>query len=199
MLIKVCGMRESQNIDQVVALGVDMLGFIFYDRSPRFVDTPPYPTATSRVGVFVNESLEKILEIAKSYSLTHIQLHGSESVEMCDAIRNEGLKVIKALSIAQSEDFDRAQSYHGHADMLLFDTKCSGYGGSGEQFDWTLLDRYHGETPFMLSGGIDENSAEQIRAISHPQLAGVDLNSRFEDAPALKNIERLKTFIDKIR
>lgn len=192
-------MRDPDNIDQVVALGVDMLGFIFYDRSPRFVDTPPYPTATSRVGVFVNESLERILEIAANYNLTHIQLHGSEGVELCDAIRNKDLKVIKAFSVAQSDDFTKATPYDGHVDMLLFDTKCSGYGGSGEQFDWTLLDCYNGETPFMLSGGIDENSAEQIVAINHPQLAGVDLNSRFENSPALKNIEKLKTFIDKIR
>lgn len=199
MLVKVCGMREARNIDQVVELGVDMLGFIYYPRSPRYVADAVHPTTTQRVGVFVNDSFENITKIAQHGGLTHIQLHGSEGTELCDALSKEGLKVIKALSVAEAADFDQAQSYEGHVEMLLFDTKCKGYGGSGEQFDWSLLDNYNGSTPFMLSGGIDVDSADQIRAIKHPLLAGVDLNSRFEIAAALKDIDKLKTFIDRVR
>lgn len=192
-------MRDAQNIEQIAALGVDMIGFILYDRSPRYVGDQLYPTATARVGVFVNECYERIVDIATRHSLTHIQLHGNESIELCNRLKKSGLKTIKALSVAEPSDFERAEIYDGNVDLLLFDTKCKGYGGSGEQFDWSLLDNYNGSTPFLLSGGIDESSAEQILTITHPMMAGVDLNSRFEVEPALKDIDKLRTFIEKIR
>ena len=200
MLVKVCGMRESENAGRVVQLGVSMMGFIFYDRSPRYVAdiAPSTPAGVERVGVFVNAPLEYVLDITKANSLSCIQLHGSESVETCREIRAAGLKVIKAISVATPADIECAMVYDGAVDYLLFDTKCTGYGGSGERFDWSVLDSYHGTTEFLLSGGIDETMAEDIAAISHPRLAGVDLNSRFEDAPAVKNIEKLRTFIDKL-
>ncbi len=193
-------MREQQNASRVVALGVSMMGFIFYERSARFVAdiTPATPVEVQRVGVFVNASLEYMLDAAKQHALNYIQLHGTESLEVCRQIKSHGMGVIKAISVASPADIARATEYDGEVDYLLFDTKCPGYGGSGERFDWSILDSYCGTTQFLLSGGIDENMAEEICAISHPAFVGVDLNSRFEDAPALKNIEKLKTFIDKI-
>ncbi len=194
-------MRERENINDVAALGVDLIGFIYYPKSPRYVGevVVPTPSGIGRVGVFVNESEERIVEIANQAGLTHIQLHGTESTEMCDNLRNRGYKIIKALSIGAASDFERASLYDGHVDMLLFDTKCVGYGGSGEQFDWSLLDSYRGATPFMLSGGIGSESAAAIQTLHHPMFVGVDLNSRFEVAPAMKDITKLKTFITNLR
>ncbi len=200
MLVKVCGMRESENAGRVVQLGVSMMGFIFYDRSPRYVAdiAPSTPAGVERVGVFVNAPLEYILQVANKHALSYIQLHGGEGIEMCREIRAAGLKVIKAISVASVADIECAVMYDGAVDYLLFDTKCTGYGGSGERFDWSILDSYLGTTEFLLSGGIDDTMAEEIVAISHPRFVGVDLNSRFEDAPAMKNIEKLRTFIEKL-
>ncbi len=193
-------MREQGNADGVVALGVSMMGFIFYERSARFVGdaTPTTSPEVKRVGVFVNAELEYMLNMAKSHALNYIQLHGTESLEVCRAIKSHGLGVIKAISVATPADIERAQEYDREVDFLLFDTKCAGYGGSGERFDWSMLNGYRGTTKFLLSGGIDENMAQEIGSISHPLFAGVDLNSRFESAPALKNIEKLKNFITEL-
>ncbi len=201
MIVKVCGMRDEQNIAQVAALGVDMMGFIFYPKSPRFVDkrVDVEGVNLSKVGVFVNESVETILSTAAKFSLEYIQLHGSESREQCQLLREKGFKVIKCVSISSVADMPVALHYLTYVDMLLFDTKCSSYGGSGESFNWKILDSYCGNTPFLVSGGISPEMAEQVRALSHPMFAGVDLNSRFELEPALKNVEELAKFINEIR
>ncbi len=201
MLIKVCGMREAENASRVAALGINMMGFIFFDRSARFVadQAPPTPEGIERVGVFVNSSEEYILDMAKQHELSYIQLHGAESVELCREIKSRGFGVIKAISVASPADIERAAIYDGEIDYLLFDTKCAEHGGSGRRFDWSVLDNYTGSTPFLLSGGIDETMALEIKQISHPKFVGVDLNSRFEDAPALKNVEKLKTFIRQLK
>ncbi|MFI3295387.1 MAG: phosphoribosylanthranilate isomerase [Rikenellaceae bacterium] len=200
MLVKVCGMREPQNALDVCSLGVDMMGFIFFDRSPRFVDSvaPSTVGGVARVGVFVDESLGSILALAGRNGLTHIQLHGAESAELCLALRDEGFVVMKAISISNGLDLQKTSDYLGCVDMFVFDTKCSGYGGSGKRFDWSLLDQYTLDTPFLLSGGIDHTMAHEILSITHPRLLGVDLNSRFESSAALKNIEQLKQFITQI-
>lgn len=201
MIVKVCGMREEVNAQAVAALGIDFMGFIFFERSLRFVgdSTPKTPQGVARVGVFVNAELLYISEMIEKHSLDYVQLHGKESVEMCKEIKSRGaVKVIKAISVAEAADFDKASLYDGKVDYLLFDTKCDSYGGSGVTFDWSLLDSYQGRTPFLLSGGIDETMAEQIAEIKHKSFAGVDLNSRFEDSLALKNIEKLRNFIEKL-
>lgn len=208
MLIKVCGMREPDNIRRVAEAGADWMGFIFYARSPRFagslspdeiskeraVREPPV-----RVGVFVDATPEYMMEMGNKYALGYLQLHGNESPDTCYALQKRGYAVIKAFSIADKEDLKLTADYEGRADYFLFDTKCNGYGGSGKQFDWSVLTAYKGQTPFLLSGGINPDSVEAICNFHHPKLAGLDLNSGFETAPGLKDIEKLKTFIDKIK
>lgn len=194
-------MRDTENVHDVAELGISFMGFIFYDRSARFVSgqAPTTPSGVQRVGVFVNASSEYIMDMAQRQGLNYIQLHGAESVELCREVRARGLGVIKAISVASPSDIALANQYDGEVDYLLFDTKCSGYGGSGQRFDWSVLDSYRGETPFLLSGGIDETMADEISQISHPQFVGVDLNSRFEISPALKSVEKLRKFIEKFK
>ncbi|MFI3289094.1 MAG: phosphoribosylanthranilate isomerase [Rikenellaceae bacterium] len=201
MLIKVCGMREQQNAADVAALGVDMMGFIFFERSARFVDgvTPSTPKGIKRVGVFVNAPIDYILSAVSQHLLNFVQLHGSESVELCRELKARSIGVIKAISIATKDDIALTTQYNNEVDYFVFDTKCTGYGGSGERFDWSILEAYQGSTPFLLSGGIDPSSVDEIKTIHHKAFAGVDLNSRFEVAPALKNSEKLRDFIEKIR
>lgn len=200
-IIKVCGMTDGENIRQTEQLGVDFIGFIFYPRSPRFLfEMPTYlPVRSRRIGVFVNESKDNILMYADRFGLDYIQLHGNESPEFCHNLQAAGMKLIKAFSIATPRDLSSVSAYEGLCQYYLFDTKTPQYGGSGNQFDWTLLNRYTGNTPFLLSGGINQYSATAIRNFHHPRLAGVDINSRFESSPGLKDIGRIQTFIRELR
>lgn len=208
MLIKVCGMREAENIRQVEALGIDWMGFIFYPRSPRFVGEalagvpvvgavrePP----VRKVGVFVNASSEEMMEAAQKYKLDYFQLHGNESPDDCYALQKRGFALIKAFSIASEEDLEKTADYEGRVDYFLFDTKCEGYGGSGKQFDWSVLAAYKGSTPFLLSGGIRPESLKALRHFHHPRLAGIDLNSGFETAPGMKDVAKLKGFVGEVK
>ncbi len=201
LIIKVCGMTEAENIRDVEELGVDMIGFIFYSKSPRCLcEIPGYlPVRAKRVGVFVNESKENILMYADRFALDYIQLHGSESPEYCRSLCNNGLHLIKAFSISQAKDLAAVSAYKGLCDYYLFDTKTPQYGGSGNQFDWSLLHRYGGTTPFLLSGGINPYSVKAIREFHHPRLAGIDLNSRFETSPGKKDVERVRNFVRETR
>ena len=198
-------MREPKNIEQVAQLGVDMMGFIFYPKSPRYVS---YVLARSdadrkvcRVGVFVNDSIPEILDKIHSFSLNAVQMHGNESRELCEQLReaNGDIKIIKAISVSNAGDIQKYKEYVGAVDLFLFDTKCKTVGGSGEQFDWQVLEQYDGETPFLLSGGIGPDDAERVKSFHHPQCIGIDLNSKFEIEPALKDVEKLKDFLEKIK
>ena len=198
-------MREPKNIEQVAQLGVDMMGFIFYPKSPRYVS---YVLARSdadrkvcRVGVFVNDSIPEILDKIHSFSLNAVQMHGNESRELCEQLReaNGDIKIIKAISVSNAGDIQKYKEYVGAVDLFLFDTKCKTVGGSGEQFDWQVLEQYDGETPFLLSGGIGPDDAERVKSFHHPQCIGIDLNSKFEIEPALKDVEKLKDFLEKLR
>ena len=192
-------MRDAENIREVEALGIDMMGFIFWPKSKRFVSEYPedMPVSCKRVGVFVNESIEKVRHIADDYALDIIQLHGSESPEYARELRE--WEMIKAFNIATKEDLEATKPYEGIVDYFLFDTKGLSVGGNGEKFDWSVLDAYNGTTPFLLSGGIGPNDAERVKEFHHPKCIGIDLNSRFEIAPGLKDVEKLKTFLEKIR
>ena len=191
-------MRDAENIREVEALGIDLIGFIFWSKSSRYVSEKPdyLPTKCKRVGVFVDEDIEVVKKIAQDYALDYIQLHGNETPDYCALLK--GHKLIKAFNIATAEDFVKTKPYEGIVDYFLFDTKGKSVGGNGEKFDWSVLNDYHGTTPFILSGGIGPDDAERVRAFHHPQLAGIDLNSKFEDAPALKNIQKLKTFLEQL-
>ncbi len=203
MIVKVCGMRQGQNIREVEALGPDMMGFICWQGSKRHVAAiPDYLPQVCRVGVFVDPALDYVASQVQSLGLGRIQLHGAESPAFCAAVAEcTGLPVIKAISVSQAADLRLCEAYEAVAavDMFLFDTKCKTVGGSGEQFDWSVLSSYSGRLPFLLSGGIGPGDEARVLAFSHPRFAGIDLNSRFESAPALKDVTKLSKFIKTIR
>ena len=201
-LVKVCGMRDAENIREVEALGIDLMGFIFWPKSSRYVsERPAYlPTNCKRVGVFVDEDIETVKRIAEDYALDYIQLHGHESPEYCAQLK--GLKLIKAFNIATTEDFKQTEPCTGIVDYFLFDTKGKSVGGNGEKFDWSVLSAYDGNKPFLLSGGIGPDDAEVLTSHFSPltskKCVGIDLNSRFEIAPGLKDINKLKDFLNAL-
>ena len=201
MIIKVCGMCNPENIQQVAGLGIHWMGFIFYEKSPRYLrlSTLPPLSSTKKVGVFVNATHEEMLQTAVHFQLDYLQLHGEESPEDCYALQKRGFDIIKAFPITTVEDLKKTQAYTGYADYFLFDTRCNGYGGSGKSFDWSILNAYTGETPFILSGGIRPESLTSLQHFHHPCLAGIDLNSGFEIEPGLKDLENLKHFINEIK
>ena len=204
MIVKVCGMREAENIRAVEALGVDWMGFIFWEHSSRYVCQRPacLPTRAKRVGVFVDAPLDAVCQHVEAFGLDVVQLHGSESPAFLNDLRSlcdARLLIVKAFSIATRDDLLQTSLYEGLADFFLFDTKAQLVGGNGRKFDWSVLAHYDGSTPFLLSGGIGPDDASRLSAFSHPRLAGIDLNSRFEAAPALKNVELLKQFLYDIQ
>ena len=205
MLVKVCGMREPENIEQVAQLGIDMMGFIFYPKSPRYVSQAVARSDADRkvcrVGVFVNDSIPDMLDKIHSFSLNAVQLHGGESREVCEQLRevNGEIKIIKAISVSDAGDIQKFKEYVGAVDYFLFDTKCKTVGGSGQQFDWQVLDEYDGDVPFLLSGGIGPEDVSRVRSFHHPKCVGIDLNSRFEIEPGVKDIEKLRKFLLKVK
>jgi phosphoribosylanthranilate isomerase len=197
MKIKVCGLKHPENIEAVTALQPDYAGFIFYGKSPRYMAGLPVdalraiPTSIQKTGVFVNESAENIEKLIDEYRFDAIQLHGDESPEFCAAFKGR-VTVIKAFGLNEDFDFEQLKDYANNVDLFLFDTKTKEYGGSGKTFDWDILDQYKLEIPFFLSGGIGPENIAEVKNITHPQFYGVDLNSRFEVEPGLKNIEKLQ-------
>ncbi|MBT8258769.1 MAG: phosphoribosylanthranilate isomerase [Bacteroidia bacterium] len=211
MKIKVCGMKYADNIIEAGILKPDYMGFIFYPESKRFVtkSIPKLPDSVDKVGVFVNEKIEKIIDKVRNYDLQAIQLHGKESVEYCRKIRSEFEKlspqnpvIIKAFPIGADFDFDDLLSYEGLCDFFLFDAKGELPGGNGVLFDWRLLETYSLQTPFFLSGGIGPESIEDLHHFMKTKVAkkcyAIDVNSGFEDGPGLKNINKLSDFIKKL-
>jgi phosphoribosylanthranilate isomerase len=204
-LIKVCGMKFPENIRAVAELRPDFMGFIFYPKSPRYAEPlnvpvlHELPTEISKIGVFVNEKLDQILATVYKYRLNGVQLHGSEMVKICDQLHDAGLLVIKAFPVAEAYNFKVMKRYEKSCDYFLFDAQTPIYGGAGQKFDWQLLENYKEKTPFLLSGGISIEDLEDINKIQHPAFAGVDLNSRFEISPGLKNVELLSDFINGYR
>lgn len=207
MMIKVCGMRDAQNIREVDALGVDMIGFIFWPGSKRYcAEKPAYLPNAKRVGVFVNAPISQIVEKVREYDLYIVQLHGDEDLAYVTKLHKEleasGLKqpiVVRAIQVSSRSQVIKANMWDGFVDGILFETPTNGYGGSGESFDWSLLSSYRGNAPFFLTGGIGPQSLEALKEFSHPRWAGVDLNSRFEIEPGLKDVARLKPFIEELR
>ena len=203
-MIKVCGMREADNIREVETLGIDMMGFIFWPKSSRYVSQCPdyLPKRVKRVGVFVDEDPEQVKRLADDYGLDYIQLHGHETPEVISYLRTPALphpRILKAFNISTAEDLLQTQPYEGLVDYFLFDAKGKSVGGNGEKFNWNVLDAYQGSTPFLLSGGICPGDAVRVNAFYHPNCIGIDLNSRFELSPGLKDIAKLKEFIYNLK
>lgn len=199
LIIKVCGMREEQNISDLEKLDIDWMGMIFWSGSKRYVSRPPsrLPQRLKKVGVFVDASLDDIRQHVSDYQLDIIQLHGHETPAFLEALKP--LTLIKAFNIADASDLEKTKAYEGIADYFLFDTKGKIVGGNGEKFDWTVLTAYEGATPFLLSGGIGPDDVQKVKQFHHQKCIGIDLNSRFESAPGLKDIDQLQTFIKQIR
>lgn len=202
MIIKICGMRDSANIQEIVQLKPTMMGFIFYPKSKRYVGEDFKPSLVQTVmpevqtvGVFVNEETDKVIRLSRQYKLDYVQLHGNESPYMCKEIREEGIKVLKAFGIHPNFDWNMLNPYIDACNYFLFDTSTKGYGGSGQKFDWKILHNYKLQYPFILSGGINPDDAQHIKSINHSQLAGIDLNSCFEVEPGLKDVNKLRTFL----
>ena len=198
-------MRDAENIREVEQLltlhsshFTPLMGFIFWPKSSRYVSEHPayIPHKARRVGVFVNEDIELVRRIAEDYALDFIQLHGSESPDYIQQLRD--WSIIKAFNIATADDLEATKPYEGIAYYFLFDTKAQLPGGSGQQFDWSILEAYTGDTPFLLSGGIGPDDAERVKIYHHPKCVGIDLNSKFELSPAMKDVTALARLLNGI-
>jgi phosphoribosylanthranilate isomerase len=199
MKLKVCGMRDRENIIQLMdEVNPDFVGFIFYSGSPRYflqrnTVIPSLVPPEKRTGVFVNTSKAEILILTSQYQLRNIQLHGNESPELCRELIVEGLTVIKAISIERKEDLLLANKYSDSCDFLLFDTKGKTHGGTGIKFNWEILQQYKLDKPYFLSGGIGPDDVYDIRKLTKQPYA-IDINSRFEIKPGLKDIQKVLLF-----
>lgn len=196
--LKVCGMRDAENIRELATLGPDYMGFIFYPGSKRFAETlnrkilSVLSPAIVKTGVFVDADLAEITDKTNTLGLNAIQLHGNESPEFCKAIKGNGLTLIKAFGVDENFYFDSLINYEGLVDYFLFDTKTALHGGSGLCFNWNLLKKYRLNTPYFLSGGLDSQAIEKALELKDTRFYGLDLNSKFETNPGLKDIEKLK-------
>ena len=194
MKVKICGMREAANVMAVADFNPDFLGFIFYEKSARYVGDllstemlRSLPESICKVGVFVDAPLPELLATTTHYSLDYVQLHGHETPAYCQAVRAQGLRVIKAFAVDDTFDFGTLAAYVPHCELFLFDTKGKQPGGNGYAFDWRVLAAYHGPTPFLLSGGLGPANVAELLHFRHPQLVGYDFNSLLETAPGHKD------------
>ena len=213
-------MRDGENIRQVAALGVDWIGMIFWEHSPRNVTMIPTHagiipdrapegievTSIKRVGVFVDEMAQNIITCVVNFKLDLVQFHGHETPTLIRNLRRTldpdirpGVQFIKAISVEGCNDIAAYKDYEDCVDYFLFDTKCPTVGGSGSQFDWSVLEAYDSDVPFLLSGGIGPDDAKRVRNFHHPKCIGIDLNSRFETEPGLKDITKLKQFLEQLK
>lgn len=197
LIVKVCGLKNSQNLKQIVALGVDYVGMIFYAKSPRFVEENPEnfkEVTIPKVGVFVNASVQDIADIKSKYGISVAQLHGKESPAFCSEIKSLGLQVWKAFGVDDHFDFSQLHQFPA-VDLFLFDTKTPSHGGSGIKFSWDLLKNVPPQFSYLLSGGINLEDAEEIKNLQLPGLKGVDINSKFELSPGIKDIDKVKKML----
>lgn len=199
-------MREPENIRSVCALNPDYIGLIFYPKSKRFVPDEDskkidgnIPVHIKKVGVFVNELLPDIVKRVNLFGLEYVQLHGEESPDYCADLKSIGVKIIKSFGIDETFDFKDLESYEKVCNFFLFDTKSQAYGGTGQKFNWQKLSEYKLSKPFFLSGGLGPDDAEEIKHLPKLNLHALDLNSKFENEPALKNTVQLEKFMNEIR
>lgn len=208
-------MKYPENIEELIKLPIDYIGFIMYPKSARYFlgDNKEItseekknilftiPPSIRKVGVFVNDDPMHVSFCIKRMKLDTVQLHGNESELDCQLIKDlhPQIELIKAFNVSEPKDFEQVQDYDGLVDLVLFDTKTPQYGGSGQKFNWSILNDYKGNTPFLLSGGISKDDVATIKNMNHPQFAGVDLNSKFETAPGLKDIQLLQQFIKALK
>mgnify|MGYP005847446923 CR=1 FL=1 len=205
MKIKICGNKDPNNIQALLPLKPDFMGFIFYKPSQRYIgnidnsffkDIPP---SVRKVGVFVNEEINSLIVHSKTLGLDYVQLHGEEDVEYVKMVYFTGVPVIKVFRIDEELPCEEIKKYESYVSYFLFDKKTEKYGGSGKKFPWSLLDTYVSHVPFIVSGGIGPDDAEALKQIKHPKIYAADINSCFETKPGIKNVEAITDFIKKIR
>lgn len=206
MKLKVCGMRESQNIRELLMLNPDYMGFIFYEKSPRNVGEvldesllKSFPQSVQKVGVFVNASLDFVKDKVTKYALDLVQLHGDESPAYVADLFAVGIRVMKVFSVGNEFDFKQSGQYNPFVEYFLFDTKGKARGGNGEVFNWELLKDYDQEVPFFLSGGIDLDNMSDLKSLEGMNIHAIDVNSKFELEPGLKDIEMVRVLSKQIR
>lgn len=197
MKLKVCGMKDRENILEVAALGMDYMGFIFYAKSPRYVgaqfELPAgFPVEIKKVGVFVNEVVGRMLDLGKKVKLDYFQLHGHEPVEVCKRLREEGYGIIKVFSVDDDFDFSITEPYTAVADYFLFDTKGKYYGGNAQVFNWELLRKYGQQVPFFLSGGLNADNLAGLNVLGGMNIHALDVNSGVELSPGVKDLKKIK-------
>ena len=203
--IKICGMKFPKNIVEIASLQPDYLGFIFYEKSPRYFDStiPNLPKSIKKVGVFVNASFEEIQKKVKQYELDFVQLHGNESAEFCHILQLNKFKVIKAFSIDNQFNFNTLNKYNTYCDYFLFDTKGANYGGNGLTFDWNILEKYHLNKPYFLSGGIGTENIDEVKSFLTKEHSknciAIDCNSKLELSYGLKSAEKTKQLINAFK
>ncbi len=210
MRIKVCGMTQPEQVIALDEMGVDFAGFIFYPKSPRYVANKISAEKMKRikghiakVGVFVNATYEELLQTVDDYRLDMVQLHGDESAFFCEKVANY-VTVIKAFRLSDGDPIDwMVRPFHESVDMYMFDTMGAGYGGTGKKFDWNVLKAAQINKLFFLSGGIEPGDEERLKDFEKEEagkkMFSIDINSRFELSPGIKNMEAIKTFVKAIK
>jgi phosphoribosylanthranilate isomerase len=205
MKLKVCGMKYGENIKQVLALKPDFMGFIFYKGSVRHVGQDFSPLSfqnknanTKFVGVFVNAPLNEVKNKVSLYKLDYVQLHGNESTQYCLELSSE-INIIKVFSVADDFDFKRISAYKACCKYFMFDTFTTEYGGSGKAFNWKKLQEYDNEIPFFLSGGVALENIDELLSLKQLNIHAIDVNSRFEISPGLKDVQKIKTLQNKLK
>ncbi len=203
--LKVCGMKNPDNIQQLVKLNPDFIGFIFYKKSKRYIgdslgiSSLDIPESIKKVAVFVNSSINEVKTIMIKHQLDFAQLHGDESPEFCLELKKAGIKITKAFQIDEDFDFSVLKQYDSACDYFLFDTKTNLYGGSGKKFNWRILEKYDNQKPFFLSGGIDLEDVDEIKKIYNLNIYAIDINSKFEVKSGMKDIDKIEKFIKDLR
>jgi phosphoribosylanthranilate isomerase len=210
MRIKVCGMTMPEQVNALDEIGVDLAGFIFYEKSPRYIKKKMSAAALkkaggriAKVGVFVNMPFEELMQTVEEYRLDMVQLHGDESERFCEKVANY-ITVIKAFRLSDNDPIDwMMRPYHEGCDMYMFDTLGAGYGGTGKKFDWNVLKGTNTNKLFFLSGGIEPGDEEKLKEFEATaegkKLFAVDINSKFELSAGVKNMEKVKAFVQKIK
>jgi phosphoribosylanthranilate isomerase len=204
LAVKICGMKETDNILEIASLKPAYLGFIFAKKSPRYFDgvIPELPESVKKVGVFVEETVEGVVEIVKKHQLEAVQLHGNESVAFCQKLKTEldsHIQMIKVFSVGADFDFDALKPFEKYCDNFLLDTKGKFPGGNGTQFDWQILEKYTSKKPFFLSGGIGVEDVAAIEELQNRNLPlhAIDCNSKLEISAGVKNKQQCEDFLEK--
>jgi len=204
--VKVCGLTDRENIIKLSELEIDFAGFNFYPASPRYVGNDPgkilsykLPAHIARTGVFVNQDLKSVSGISRMHGLDYVQLHGSEPEDYCRKLKDQGFKVIRAFSIGPGFDFRSLETFTEVIDLFVFDSRMPGDMKGGVKFNWSLLESYSLDIPFLLAGGIGPGDAKRIKTLDHGMFYGVDLNSRFELTTGIKDTAMILEFISELK